>query len=288
MKNKIDHLPLNKQDELAKVVRFITGYVKAEMIILFGSYARGNWVEERTEDGQHYQYRSDYDILVITATIKSEEVQRRIEREMERAINTTIGVDTPTSIIVHDITFFNRRLRKGCYFFTDIKKEGIALYDTANYALDEAKELLPSERQKLAQEDFNYYFEEAIGFKKGVDFYKQEGRLNTAAFLLHQTTERLYTALLLVFTRYKPNTHDLYQLRKLVNSIDPAFVEVLTISNQEEGRLFELLRKAYVDARYKRSYTITEEELSALTREVNKLFDLTMACCQQKIARFTD
>jgi hypothetical protein len=37
------------------------------MIILFGSYARGGWVEDvYGEDGVIYEYRSDFDILVVT------------------------------------------------------------------------------------------------------------------------------------------------------------------------------------------------------------------------------
>ncbi len=39
--------------------------------------------------------------------------------------------------------------------------------------------------------------------------------INQAAFELHQATESLYTCILLVFTRYKPNTHKLELLRKL-------------------------------------------------------------------------
>jgi len=38
------------------------------MIILFGSYARGEWVEDYQEN---YEYISDYDILVITADRKT-------------------------------------------------------------------------------------------------------------------------------------------------------------------------------------------------------------------------
>ena len=60
-------------------------------------------------------------------------------------------------MIVHDIDFVNRRLSKAQYFFSDIKKEGICLYDSKQFQLKEAKELSNKERQKLAQEDFDYW-----------------------------------------------------------------------------------------------------------------------------------
>ena len=66
---KIDfiHLPEHKQDELKKIVAaLIPRYAEIEMIILFGSYARGNWVEDKyVEKGTTYEYKSDYDLLII-------------------------------------------------------------------------------------------------------------------------------------------------------------------------------------------------------------------------------
>jgi hypothetical protein len=44
-------------------------------------------------------------------------------------------------------------------------------------------------------------------------------------------------------------------------SLDPIFNTVFPLDTDEHKRLFELLRKAYVDARYKLHYKITKEEL---------------------------
>ena len=66
MKKSLAHLPQEKQDELELIRDIILDIVpQAEMIFLFGSYARGDWV-----DGPHVQgrgrltirKRSDYDI----------------------------------------------------------------------------------------------------------------------------------------------------------------------------------------------------------------------------------
>jgi uncharacterized protein len=285
MKTDITYLPTHKQQELAQVVTIIKAIAPAEMIILFGSYARGDWVEEKY-DAEHYRYQSDFDVLVIVET-KSEFAQSKFERDIEDNIEQAENINTPVSIIVHDIEFINRRLNKAQYFFTDIKKEGVLLYDSGKYPLSEAKELLPEERKKLAQEDFNYYFKEAEEFKELVDFSLEKEKWNKAAFLLHQVTERLYTAILLVFTRYKPNTHDLFILRKLSNSVDSRLVRIFPLDDSESRRLFKLLRKAYVDARYKRSYTITKEELGHLANQVEELKEIGKILCLEKMANFT-
>lgn len=127
----------------------------------------------------------------------------------------------------------------------------------------------------------------ANNFYDGFEFFFDKKRFNESAFMLHQTTDRLYTAILLVFTRYKPKSHDLLILRKFANTIDPELAMVFPLDTTENKHLFKLLRNAYVDARYKPSYVITEEELSKLGEQVNYLKHLVEKLCYEKIASFT-
>nr|WP_298935284.1 hypothetical protein [uncultured Dyadobacter sp.] len=46
MKASLSHLPQSKQNQLKALTQIILDKVPAEMIILFGSYARGGWVED--------------------------------------------------------------------------------------------------------------------------------------------------------------------------------------------------------------------------------------------------
>lgn len=284
MKHGLDYLPQEKQVELTKIITLINEVSPSEMIILFGSYARNEWVEEKYDE-KHFRYQSDFDILVIVET-KSEAIQGRLEREIEEKIEKTEDIKTPVSIIVHDIDFVNRRLSKAQYFFTDIKKEGILLHDSGKFQLKEARELLPSERKKLAQEDFNYWFNSAQEFSDSFQFNFKKGSFPIAAFELHQVTERLYSGILLVFTRYKPNTHDLAVLRKLANSVDNKLNKIFPLDSTDNKRLFKLLRKAYIDARYKPSYIISHDELLMLSQQVNELRKIGEIACYEKIESF--
>ena len=160
MKTDLDYLPAPKQEELCTLTQVIRDHVSVEMIILFGSYARGDWEEEKADDGIHYVYQSDFDVLVIVET-RSESAQSKFERELERQLDQHEEINTPISILVHDIGFMNRRLGKAQYFFSDIKKEGVMLYDSGQCHLTEPRELSPKERQRLAKEDFEHWFSNA-------------------------------------------------------------------------------------------------------------------------------
>ncbi|MFA7183803.1 MAG: hypothetical protein WC082_02855, partial [Victivallales bacterium] len=52
---------------------------------------------------------------------------------------------------------------------------------------------------------------------------------------------------------------------------------------QKEQDLFQKLKKAYVDARYKKDYSIAKDELVRLAERVEKLRDLVKKTCEAEI-----
>ncbi len=256
------------------------------MLILFGSYARGDWVEDRyVEDNIVYSYQSDFDLLLVTE--KRSSATQRGEAHLARLISGRLrqaGLDKPTSsIIVEDIRNLNKDLQRGNYFFTDIKKEGVLLYDNGQYKLARRCKLDPKQRQKCAREHYNHWFQSANGYLITYEAAFRAQENNNAAFQLHQVTERLFTATVLVFTSYKPKTHDLEELDRQVSNLHADFFTVFPRATPQQQRCFDLLKRAYIDARYKRDYKITKAELEYLAARVRKLQSLTKKICREKI-----
>jgi uncharacterized protein len=81
-------------------------------------------------------------------------------------------------------------------------------------------------------------------------------RNSITAFQLHQATVRYYHTILLAFTGYKPKTHDIEELGLQAKNLDAEFAKVFLNNTKEEKHLFDLLQKAYIDARYKPEYSI--------------------------------
>ena len=279
----LQQLPLTKQEELQHLAQLLGNNKDIEMVILFGSYARGEFVEDSyVENGILYEYKSDYDLLVVT---RNDDLQAhfKIETKVNEMLRDTGLVKTPISLIFHSGKHLNQALREGNYFFQDIKKEGIVLYDTGHIRLQKPKKLNPEEARQKAQEYFDQWFTSASGFYKGFNFYLSEGDFHIAAFQLHQATERYYTTILLVYTDYRPKEHDLERLNLRVKNCDPCFA-VFPHDTDEEKRRFELLRRAYVDARYKmEEYSISKEELTYLAEKVELLKEVTERLCGERI-----
>ena len=279
LKTSLAYLPQTKQEQLAQITEVIVKAVKPEMIILFGSYARNTWVHDRHTEGQHMtDYISDYDILVITNND-----EERDEHELEDMVESKCKFKAPVTVIVHNIETVNLRLSENHYFFSDIKKEGVLLYDSSNYQLAEARILTPAEKQKIAKDDYEYWFTSAADFMEGVDFYFAKSKWNMTAFQLHQATERAYHALELVFTGYKPRTHNLGKLYRMTKSFSDELPGIFPQNDRQEKHLFKQLKNAYVDSRYKKTYHITEPELTTLIERVKKLHEITERICIKKI-----
>ena len=287
MIKSLAHLPKHKREELKHVISVIRELCNdVQMIILFGSFARGDWVEDEYKEGHIvYEYKSDFDILVVTEkkeTANDNAIWYRIENKIGYSSNRT-----DVSIIEHHITDVNYKIDTRHYFFTDIKKEGILLYDSKKFKLARIRKLNVEERKRIAEEDFKIWFKNASTFFRYASLALTNKDYKYSAFNFHQATEHAYTANLLVFSGYKPKIHNISTLGKQVARYEPEFKKIFPRKTKEEDRLFKLLKKAYVDARYKKEYKITKSELEYLSKRVKKLHALTRKACKIKIESFT-
>ncbi len=286
MNSNIEHLPAPKQAELQTIVQAVTtGFKDVEMIVLFGSFARGNYVIDLYEEnGIIYEYRSDYDLLIVfdaNSTANNETYKFSINASVK-----ALNLSTPTSMIFHGVDFVNKQLSEGNYFFNEIRSEGILLFNSGKFNLANKRKLNLAEIKANAERDFKNWFESANEFY--IDFtnaYSRES-YNKAAFELHQAVERYYNTVQLVFTGYKPKLHNIEDLGKNVCGMDMRFIKVFPCTNEEEKYRFTLLKKAYIDARYDMSYVITKEELDYLNERVNLLKNLTEEICKEKIENY--
>jgi len=296
MRTQLD-LPAAKLRELDRVVQILfeefgeangsaTGNRRLGRIlkvILYGSYARGGWVDEpHTAKG----YQSDFDLLVIVNQKELtdrvafwEKADERLERE--RTIIQTLK--TPVNFIVHTLQEVNDGLAHGRYFFIDVARDGVALYQVDDTALHQPKPKTPPQALAMAKEYFEDWFPSALQRFELAKHAVDRGFLKPAAFDLHQATERLYHCVLLVLTFYTPHVHNLGFLRTQAERAAPRLFGAWPRTTARDRARFEKLKDAYVKARYSKHYRITEEELSWLSTQVEELGRLVHSVCTERL-----
>jgi predicted nucleotidyltransferase/HEPN domain-containing protein len=299
MQTSLDHLPPAKQRELERVVQILfeefgdataiaTSAWKKQArilkVILYGSYARGGWVDEpHTAKG----YQSDFDLLVI---VNHEKLTDRIEfwssaeDRLNRELAITKTLRTPVNFIVHTLAEVNAGLSEGRYFFIDIARDGIALYQSDDTELPEPQPKTPAQALAMAREYLEEWLPSATVFLSTSRSVAEQGRPKEAAFLLHQACERYYHCVLLVCTFYTPHVHNLGFLRTQAERIDPRLIEVWPRETKVVRARFEKLKEAYVKARYSKHYRISETELSWLGDRVETLGRVIQVICEEHIA----
>ncbi|MBB4858776.1 putative nucleotidyltransferase/HEPN domain-containing protein [Novosphingobium chloroacetimidivorans] len=297
MKTSLDHLPAAKQRELERVVQIVFEEFGAAhenatsrrkrgrilKVILYGSHARGGWVDEpHTAKG----YVSDFDLLIIVnqkeltdkAAYWTAAEQRLIEEKLAGRLRT------PTNFVVHTWQEVGDGMAHGRFFFMDIAHDGIALFEGDDRPLPEAKPKTPAQALAMAEEYFDEWFPAAMRkFKLSQDAIEQ-GFTKEAAFLLHQTAETLLHCVLLVNTFYTPHNHNLSFLRTQAERLDLRLVYVWPRDTRNERAMFEKLKDAYVKARYSKHYSISTEELTWLTAQVERLGQVVQEVCQDRLA----
>jgi uncharacterized protein len=288
MKQTLEHLPALKRDELNRIVSVIREKCDdVEMIILFGSYARGDYkVEADLKPDRRSGHVSDYDILAVTRYKKTID-DSILWREITEACNA-LKLSAHPRIIAHDILELNTKLAVGQYFFSDIKKDGCMLFDSGRFELADERDLIGEEKQRIAKEHFEYWFESANEFYWGYESYFNRKSYRIAAFQLHQAVEHSYKTVLIVFTNYIPNEHLLGWLGLLAKGEDGSFADIFPCETKEEEERFKLLDAAYIGGRYDPKYRISKEDLEILAVYVRKLLDLTEKVCKHKIKSLTE
>ncbi len=294
MKSSLEHLPEKKQRELNRVVEIIheefadaldgssAAFKKRGRIlkiILFGSYARGTWVDEpHTMKG----YRSDYDILVIVNAKKLAEPEYW-DKATDRLIWDK-GVSTPVGLIVHGAREVNNFLADGQYFFVDIVREGIVLYELDDRPLAEPRRLSPADALRVAREHFERHFANATDFADGSRFFLGKSNFALAAFMLHQAVETAYSCLLLTLTNYSPPSHNIKFLRGIAEDQDRRLIEAWPRDQHRFTAWYNILNEAYVKARYSKHFDITEEALTWMLERTEHLHRIAEVICKERLA----
>ena len=295
MKDALDHLPERQQRELARIRTILLEEFeraiqagggptqswrrdgKVLKIILFGSYSRDDWV-----DAPQTGYLSDFDILVIV----SHENLTKIANYWyvaEDKIERDPAIGRIVNLIVHTMAEVNQGLAQSQYFWTSVIKDGVELYALPGHPFAAPKPMTPQQAADLAEKYHSEWLGKISEALAGAEFYVSRQNVKDAAFLLHQSVERAYACFLLVHAFYFPRSHNIKFLRSQAEAMDKTLIAAWPREQRVDRRRFEMLKRAYVEARYGDHYDLSAEDLTWLMDGSRRLRDLVEAACRNRL-----
>lgn len=284
MNTELPDLPEHKLKEIEAIKQVIVDFVDPDKIILYGSYAKGDYVEQvYIRDGIRYFYISDYDLIVITD--KTDVKEYELANELEKRLKTRPDIN----FFMYDISFFNEGLRTGNYFFVPVYYGGVSLYDTGKTQLIEPGPLSIEQIRLNAQAYYDFWMKNSVRFYKHSqvdleDLLNGESRSGLTLWFLFQTIESIYSTMLLVFMGIKPKLHNLNKYRKSVNALSEELNNIFPdIKDSNERRLFDLLNRAYIGGKYKMDFDVDLTDLKEINERLGRMMDITKKLCLKRI-----
>lgn len=301
MRADLDHLPAKQQRELERVRTTLLTEFDAAIksggggtqswrrdgrvlkIILFGSYARTDWVDE-PDNG----YLSDFDLLVIVSHEKLTDIADYWYVAEDKILRDP-AVGRTVNIIVHTMAEVNQALTRGEYFWTDILRDGVVLYQLPGHPFAQPQPMTAAEALDAAQRHFEMKLKDLdLRIESARQHVAKSGEgqhvRKWAAFLLHQATETAYACFLLTHTFYFPRSHNIKFLRSLAEDSDKRLTAAWPREHRADRRRFELLKRAYVEARYSDQYDADADDLALQLEAVMRLRNLVVASSEERIA----
>ncbi|MFT5822415.1 MAG: HEPN domain-containing protein/predicted nucleotidyltransferase [Crocinitomix sp.] len=275
----LSHLPSERITDLEQITQKILDTHRVDIIMLFGSFARGDF---KTERGKERGKKSDFDILIV---VESGDRRKHVVSKLRGAFKE---MEIVVQTLVVNISVVNKALEENQYFYSDIKKEGIELFNSGRYDFASFKGLTAARRREIAEYDFDEWFK---GAKTNFDYANiavERGDWLKASFEFQQCIEMCYTAIEMVFNHYNPHEHNLFALRDRNVRHHKRLKGVFHYDNEEHTKLFDQLNYAYIGGRYRneKEFPVDMDKIKFWKQETEAFLKLTEEICLERIEGF--
>jgi predicted nucleotidyltransferase len=298
MRTDINHLPPNKQQELDRVVEMLfQGFLEATQdakgrrksarilkIILFGSYARGDWVDAPLDANR---YKSDYDILVI---VNQKELADRAdyweETEQRLVVAYTVekAIETLMNFIVHSLQEVNDQLAHGRIFFGEIVKDGALLYESDDRPLATLKPKSLCRLMRPRRTISKIILAMRCATLRSPSLRAKKS-FSKCRFCPASSCGTAIPGLAAYAYLLHPHNHNIVFLRDYAEQREPRLFDVWPRGTRTERATYQKLKEAYRKGRYSKHYEISAEEVDWLSERIEILGQRMHAICTEHVAR---
>lgn len=270
MQTTFDNLSPHLVTLLAELTQIIAKTIQPEKILCYGYRASpyNDWSCFTEDSPLQETIKATFDLLVVTNSKNN-----LPDHEMLQKINHLAEpLDCEVTAIVQSLDSVNDLIAKNSRFLTTLYHKAVLVYNAGNSdIIDPPAAISHEETTRKIETVWNNCYQTAERFYKTACFCLDNDWNEKALFDLHQATQHTCMALLRIYTGYRSTTHNLSRLLALIENFSFVPSTIFPCSTEEETALFNLLNKAYSDARYKEDYSIPTDLANLLKKRVQQL-----------------
>ncbi len=216
--------------------------------------------------------RPDHSDKIFLLVLTSDDEQRQAQH-LNSIIEQSCEAVAKVTALVHYAGAFKTGVTKGNFFFCQALSCPV-LYLSGGLLLPMLKTFMGAGKSANAAEQWERWFKQGKEFHAIAGMCINQGVANGALFLLHQSAECVLVAIIRAVLGYDINNHNLSRLLALTYMFTTDLHSVFDLKVEGDRELFEVLKHAYVNVRYRDNYDVGMETVVALQEKVQQLIAL--------------
>jgi HEPN domain-containing protein len=220
-------------------------------------------------------------LLVLTANdeqMQAQALSSMIEESCQKAANIVA--------LVHHATALFAALNQNNFFFGKALNCPV-IYLSGDLLLPPVKPANYFSTDEAALTNWKHWHNQGNDFLSGADYYLQTGAINAALFSLHQCVECFLIAIVRAVLDYRVNSHNLSKLLHISQMFTGDLIAVFELDKPESMQLFDLLKHAYVNVRYRDTFEPDTKSVETLYRVTRSFVSVTEQVYQRHLLAAT-
>jgi len=212
--------------------------------------------------GVHPEPFTFYLLIVVS------DEENRPEHEIRNKIEDNCRYLAHVHAIVHKINSARQALTAGNQFWSNVMQKGFVVFQESELGLPQSQVMTNELLTANAKSIWSRWGKQGNDFLKGAEAYRTNGNLRLAVFLLHQSVESTFLAIIRALIGYELKMHNLSRLLELSKLVTDGLADVFKNETTEDKLLFALLQDAYAHSRYSLDFDPAKQQVTLLFSKV--------------------
>ncbi|MEB0248988.1 MULTISPECIES: HEPN domain-containing protein [unclassified Mucilaginibacter] len=217
-------------------------------------------------------------LLVLT-----DNEEQRLAQSLAGMIEDSCRETANVVALVHHASALFTALKRGNLFFNTALSRP-AVYLSGELLMPVALPL-SAVQHTASSSQWKHWCNLANDFHNGAGFHLKQEAYNAALFCLHQCAECVLVALIRAVLNYDINNHNLSRLLTITEMFTADLNKVFGLDNAHNLALFNELKQAYVNVRYKDGYEAEKHSVKVLSDTVKQLLNVAEKVYEQHLLR---